>query len=504
MAHARMSASLFFLATGVHTGDRPRGPFPALPRVYGRFRRFVRFICFSRTCRFMPYALRMPMNIKTHLGTICIGALAGSLVACPGPAPEAFDCDAQEEAFRASYADDGVLLPEIPDKNSYPMALVLSEQGINNLLTGVVGGNIPFASDLNLGLVEIKFVPIEAPTISIVKVPNCSRCVLFHVDFSFQLQTGEDPGGAGIGGADVAIPLRLQQNEDGSSSLVAGYELARVDNMTLNTMGFVINDEQRPNIQGLFEILVTEALQEQFGTTELLNFQPWQIGGNEVKVAARQFNIFTDTKVIALAMQTNLDLPKSAALAIGGALPPGIPMAVQMHPALLLGMSQRMITEGEISRSYDDKGNPDPNGLYGVTLESMGPNSIPNSNQLEVDFRVWRTEEGYCGYADAVTTLQLALSDSDEISVTPTDDLRVTGGEGIGEIAATDQELVDKNKNLIETFKRDLSDQVGITVNYKELAVEGSTILFDTLALRVDRDKINIDIDFQVVANEGG
>lgn len=447
------------------------------------------------------------MNNKTSLGTICVAALAGSLCAgltgCPGPEPAAFDCDAQEEAFRASYADDGVLLPEIPDKPSYPMALVLSEQGINNLLLGVVGGNIPFASDLDLGLVQIRFEPLEAPTLSIIKVPNCARCVLFHVDFAFQIQTGEDPGGAGIGAADVAIPLRLQQNEDGSSSLVAGYELARVDNMELNTMGFIINEEQRPNIQGLFEILVTEALQQQFSTTELLRFAPWTIGNNDVKVAARQFNIYTDTKVIALAMQTNLDLPKSAALEIGGALPPGIPMAVQMHPGLLLGMSQRMITEGEISRTYNDRGNPDPKGLYGVTLESLAPNNIPNSKQLEVGFRVWRTQDGYCGYADALTTLQLALSPDDEISVTPTDDLRVTGGEGVGEIAATDKELVDKNKNLIETFKRDLSEQVGITVNYKELAVEGSTILFDTLALRVDRDKIDIDIDFQVVANEG-
>jgi hypothetical protein len=269
-------------------------------------------------------------------------------------------------------------------------------------------------------------------------------------------------------------------------------------------MGFVIDEENRPNIQGLFEILITEALQKQFGTTELLHFDPWTIGSNDVKVAARQFAIYTDTKVIALGLQTNLDLPKTASLEIGGALPMGIPMAVQMHPGLLLGMSQRMITEGEISRTYDDKGNADPKGLYGVTLEALAPNKIPNSKQLEVGFRVWRTQDGYCGYADALTTLQLGLDATDAITVTPTDDLRVTGGEGIGEIAATDQELVDKNKNLIENFKKSLSEQVGITVNYKELAVEGSTILFDTLALRVESDKIDIDIDFQVVANEGG
>lgn len=444
------------------------------------------------------------MNTKIALGALCtagIGALTGG---CPGPEPAAFDCEDQEAAFQASFKDDGVLLPEIPDRNSFPMAMVLSEQGINNLLTGVVGGKVPFASKLSLGLIDIDFTPVTAPVISIEPVPNCSRCVLFSLDFDFQLKDGEDPSGAGSGYAEIAIPLRLQQNEDGSSSLVAGYELATVRRMDLNAQGFVFDEDHFSNIQGAFEILSTEALREQFGTTELLHFEPWTIGGNDVKLAAREFQVFTDTKVISLAMQTNLDLPRSVAVKVGDALPMGVPMVVQMHPGLLLGMSQRMITEGEISRTYNDKGAPDPKGLYGVTLESLRPGGLADTNQLEAGFRVWRTQDGYCGYADAVTTLQVELGEDDEIHVTPTDDLRVTGGEGIGEIAATDQELVDKNKKLVERFKKDLSEQVGITINYKEVGVEGSTIIFDTLALSVAQDAIEILIDFQVVANEGG
>lgn len=444
------------------------------------------------------------MNTKTALGTLCIGALSGGLTACPGPEPAAFDCEDQAAAFEASYKDDGVLLAEIPDRPSFPMAMVLSEQGINNLLTGVVGGKVPFASKLSLGLIDIDFTPVSAPVISIVKVPNCSRCVLFSLDFDFQLKDGEDPSGAGSGYAEIAIPLRLQQNEDGSSSLVAGYEAATVRRMDLNAMGFVFDADHFSNIQGAFEILSTEALREQYGTTELLHFAPWTIGGNDVKLAAREFQVFTDSKVISLGLQTNLDLPRSVSVHVGDKLPEGVPMVVQMHPGLLLGMSQRMITEGEISRTYNDKGEPDPKGLYGVTLESLAPGGIEDSNQLEAGFRVWRTQDGYCGYVDAVTTLKVELGEADAITVTPTDDLRVTGGEGIGEIATSNQELVDKNKKLVERFKSDLSKQVGITINYKEVGVQGSTILFDTLALSVAQDAIEILIDFQVVANEGG
>ncbi len=440
------------------------------------------------------------MKRTTVLGTACIGMLAGALPSCRGEDRE-FDCASQQEAFEAAYADDGILLPEITDDASYPMAMVLSEEGIQRLLNGLVGNDVPFASDLPLGPISIGFAPSSTPVIQIVKVPNCTRCVLFSLDFNFQIEDGGGAAGSGIGSAELAIPLRLEQNDDGSSSLVAGYESATVRDMPLNTLGFDTGDY--PGLEGALEFLATQALREQFKTTELMRFQPWSIGNGEVKLAAREFAIFTESRVISLGMQTNLDLPRGVAVKVGEALPEGVPLQLQMHPGLLLGMSQRMITEGEISRTYNDAGKPDPKGLYGVTLESFRPNNIPGSNLLDVGFRVWRTQEGYCGYADAETNLKLAIENG-AIKVTPTDNLVVTGGQGVGELAEDNEELIEKNKNLVAFFKKDLSEQVGITINYNDVAVPGSNILFDTQALVVERDNINIIIDFEVVAAEDG
>lgn len=446
------------------------------------------------------------MKRKTALRTATIGfagMLAGGLSSCRGDDPE-FDCSAQQDKFEASYADDGILLPDLTVSPSYPMAMVFSEVGIQRLLNGLVGSDVPFASKLNIGPYSLNFFPTATPVIEIVKVPNCAQCVLFSLDFDFQIEAEDgDPGGAGIGQAQLAIPLKLIQNDDGTSDLVAAYDKATVKDMPFNTNG--IDTKDYPGLEGALEILATEALRAQYKTTTLLHFEPWTIGGNDVKLSAQKFAIFTDTKVISLGMQTNLDLPRGVAVEVGRALPMGVPLEVQMHPGLLLGMAQRMITEGEISRSYNDKGKPDPKGLYGVTLDSMVPNKIEGSNILDVGFRVWRTDEGFCGYAIAETSLKLDIDQANNnIKVSPGDDLRVTGGEGVGELAQDNQELIDKNKNLVAEFKKSLGEQVGITLNYNEVGVEGSTILFDTQALVVAQKSIDIIIDFEVVASKDG
>jgi hypothetical protein len=444
------------------------------------------------------------MNRKPSFGAACAAVLSAS--ACDGSCvrgeePE-FDCAAQAEAFEASYADDGKLLPEIPDRQSFPMAMVLSEDGINRLITGVVGGKVPFASTVDLGPVGLQFTPSAEPVIEIAKVPNCARCVKFKVDFYFTLIDNQgEPSGSGIGAAEASFPLSLVQNDDGSSSLVADYSKATIRDMPFTTMGFVSGDY--PGIEGAIEVLATEAIRTQYGTQELLRFQPWTIGNGDVKLAAREFAIYPESKVLALGLQTNLDIPENVSVAVGRELPMGVPMQVQMHPGLLYEMAQRMIVEGAIARTYNDQGQPDPGGLYGMTLEGMSPSDIPGSDLLDVAFRVWRTEEGYCGYADARTELRLGVSPTDDsITVTPTDTLKVTGGAGVGELAATDEELVEKNKKLVDTFKKDLSEQVGITINYNEVGVEGTRILFDTEAVLVKQDSIDIIIDFVVVAAE--
>jgi hypothetical protein len=443
------------------------------------------------------------MNFKTALGTFCLGMLAGcDTASCVrGDDPE-FDCSVQDEAFMADYAGDGQILADIPDVKWFPMAMVLTEEGINRLLTQTVGGKVPFASTVPIGPLSLEFQPTSEPKIRIERVKYCGRCVMFSVDFAFGLLDVDGEGqGSGLGSAEVSIPLSLQQNEDGTSSLIAGYDQATVLDMPFQTMG--IDSQEEPGLQGAFEVLLTEQLRMNYGPTELLRFEPWTIGEGDVKLAAREFAIFYDNRVLSLGFQTNLDLPADFSVRVADSLPAGlpatVPMLIQMHPGLLYGMAQRMIVEGAISRNYNDAGEPDPEGLYGMTLQSMTPNKIPDSNILDVGFRVWRTEDDYCGYADAVTGLKLGLT-GNSISVTPTDRLDVVGGEGVGELAASDEELVAKNKQLVEAFQKDLSEQVGITINYSDLEVDGAEILFDAQAIRVTQNNIDIVMDFQVVA----
>ena len=443
------------------------------------------------------------MNVKTALGTFCLGMLAGcDTASCVRGEDKELDCTVQSAAFEESYKNDGKLLKDIPDRKSYPMAMVLTESGLNRLLTETVEADIPFNSEIPFGPLTLNFNATSDPKIFIERVPYCSRCLVFKVDFSFGLINSDGEGqGSGLGKAVVTIPLSLIQNDDGTSSLMANYDKLTVDDLPFTAMG--IKSEDEPGLQGAFEVLLTEQLRTNYKPTELLRLAPWSIGNGDVQLAARDFQIFHDTKVLSFGLQTNLDLPPEYSVNVASDLPPGlpdtVPMLIQMHPGLLYGMAQRMITEGAISRTYDDAGKPAEDGLYGMTLESMVPNKLPGSNLLDVGFRVWRTADDYCGYADAITELKLSIKDN-TINVTPSGNLRVTGGEGVGELAATDEELVQKNKKLVDTFTQDLSEQVGITINYTDLEIAGANIVFNAAGIAVARNNIDIVIDFLVLA----
>lgn len=454
-----------------------------------------------------------PRHSTALLYTLALGAVACDPTCFRGP-PGELDCTDRAAAFEATAAKEGLLLDAIPDKASFPMALVISEAGIAELLQSVTSDTNPIAGgNLQLFGLNLKIIPNKTEVELTSELDKCSRCVIFSVDFTMEAVTdGGKSQAAGSGTAKTSIPLRLEQLEGDTTALIAGYEELTILDMPLSVMGF--DTGQYPEFKRAVEIRLTELLRAQSSPTELMRFEPWTIGTNSVKVAAKQFAIFPETGVIALGMQTNLDLPKAVALEVGQALPPDRMMAVQMHPGLLFGMAERMMAEGEIPRRYNDDGQPDPEGAQAITLTSMTKSAI-GDNDLDVEFRVWRTqasdpdEAAYCGYADAVSVLRLALTDTDNIqdriTVTPTDELRVLDGEGVGDLYEDNQEYVDDNKDLVEYFKRSLSDQIGLTVNYNELAVEGRNIIFDAKGLTVTANSIDILLDFLVLAApEGG
>ncbi|HEY8375264.1 MAG TPA: hypothetical protein VIK91_02195 [Nannocystis sp.] len=427
---------------------------------------------------------------------------------------EELDCSYYVEAFEKTAEEEGILLDEIPDKPSFPMALAISEAGIAELLKGVTGDKNPVAGgNLKLFGLNLEIIPKKTSVKLTSKLGQCSQCVIFSVDFTVQAITdGGTSQAAGTGSSQTSIPLRLEERDDDTTVLVAAYDEMKILDLNLRVMGF--DTSNYPEFERAVEIKMTELIREQSAPAELMRFQPWTIGTNSVKVAAKRFAIFPDAGVIVLGMQTNLDLPPTAALKIDESIPDNRMMRVQMHPGLLFGMAERMMVEGEIPRRYDDDGKPDENGAQAITLTRLTKNAL-GPTDLDVVFRVWRTkgsvpgEPEYCGYADAVAVLRLGLADTDSledrITVTPTDDLYVLGGRGVGDLYEDNQEYVDDNKDLVDYFKRSLADQIGITVNYNELAVDGQNIIFDAKGLTVSQASIDILLDFLVLAApEGG
>ena len=135
-------------------------------------------------------------------------------------------------------------------------------------------------------------------------------------------------------------------------------------------------------------------------------------------------------------------------------------------------------------------------------IEHVYSVSRPGMAVLTVQFKVWRIDEGYCGYAVAEMPL---LLDTDmaftKVTITP-GDATVVEGEGIGAAAAEEDKLVDDNQELVEEFRTSLSEQVGSTFNYEELDLEGSHILFNTVGVAANPAALETFLEITVLADE--
>jgi hypothetical protein len=441
-------------------------------------------------------------------------AAFGLLAACSGSGDAAgggggcrgedisVDCETRgQEFFRRAEQEVTPLLSPVPDKGPYPVALQLTEEGVRRLLGGAVADQeVPFTGTLPLGPATAAFEPEGDPVIEFADVPGCRNCILFSIDFGITLSSGNNPISSGVGEVKLSIPLRLEADEAaGVSTLIADYSQAEVLDLFLVVYG--INSEEHTTLAGAMKILLTERIQEDFEAVELLDLGTWVIGEGEVRLLARELIVQPDDGKLVLGMQTNLPLPASAGLDLAGPLPGDYPMAVTMDPELFLTMSHRMFDEGEIARRYDDDGNPDPTGPIGVTLTELAGNVLGNP-RLDSEFRVWRIAEGYCGYVDAVMPLDVTINNTRTgIDITPGAATPIAG-EGYGTAALEEQQLVEDNQDLINSFRGDLAAAVGSTINYDSLDLEGSTIVFAVEEVAVDPLAINSYLNFQVYADE--
>ncbi len=412
------------------------------------------------------------------------------------------DCETRgQEFYRRTEQEVTPLLSPVPDRGPFPVALQLTEEGVRRLLgDAVLDQEIPFTGTLPLGFTTATFYPEGDPRIEFSETSRCRNCILLSLDFGIDLTSGDNPISSGPGEVELSIPMRLEADEAaGKSTLVADYSQAKIEDLRVFVYG--IDSDEHPALEGALVVLLTEHIQEEFSAVPLLELGSWAIGQGQVRLLARELVVQPEDGKLVLGMHTNLPLPSGAGLDLAGPIPGDYPMAVSMDTELFLTMSHRMFDEGEIARRYDENGKPDPTGTYGVTLTELAGN-VAGNPQLDSEFRVWRIAEGYCGFVDAVMPLDVKINNTRTgIDIAPGQAVPIAG-EGSGAVALEEAEIVEESQDLIDTFRSDLAEAVGSTINYDSLDLEGSTIVFAVEEVSVDPAAINSYLNFQVYADD--
>ena len=413
-----------------------------------------------------------------------------------------FDCGEQETKFRDVADDEGQLLDPTPQGEPYPVALKFSEEGLNRLLEGVVGQDVPFTGELPFvwfsGPGTLHFEATSTPVIELESLEGCPTCVQYSLDFNVVLiGANGEPEGAGVGSVKFRIPMLLEPDGERATILYADYTKLRVQDLWLSAFG--LETEEHEALVAALGLFMEEKIQENYGKTELLRLDSWEIGNNDVRLLARKLIVFPEDDTLAVAMQSNLPLPPGGGLEINGVMPMGVPMVVDFDIAMFEAMVERLLQEGEIPRVYNEDGEPDEDGNYGVTIDFIR-GAQAGQEFMTSQFKVWRFADGYCGYAVAQMDLDVDFDSTDGISLTPSE-VVVIGGQGSGAVAAQEQDLVEENQDVVDTFRSGVADNLATTINYDALAIEGSSIVFETLEKDVLVDHLEVWIDFFVVAD---
>ena len=452
---------------------------------------------------------RRSLVVRRLLSGVALGGLAATLVGsigCRGD-DKYWDCDYQAEQFDVALNDRNPLLEPIPYGEPYPVAIKFSEEGLNKLLQGVVGQDVPFTGSLPFvwytGPATLEFQATTDPVIELESLEGCPTCVQYSFEFNTQMY-GPDgsPQGAGFGRVKFRIPIELEERGDSATALIADYTRLRVQDLYLNAFG--LETEEHPSLVAALGIFMQDKIQADpsYGRTELLTLDSWEIGNNDVRLLVRKLLVFPEQDTLALAMQSNLPLPVGGGLEITGEMPMGVPMVVDFDIAMFESMIRRLMEEGEIPQIYNEDGEPDPDGNYGITLDSI-QGGAEGQELMTCQFKVWRFAEGYCGHVLATMDLEVDLDEGSGVTISA-GEAAILSGQGSGSVLEQEEDFVEENQSLIDGFRDDVASNLGTTINYDALAIEGSNIVFETLAKDVLVDHLETWIDFFVVeAPEG-
>jgi hypothetical protein len=160
-----------------------------------------------------------------------------------------------------------------------------------------------------------------------------------------------------------------------------------------------------------------------------------------------------------------------------------VPMTLDFDIAMFQAMVERMLQEGEIPRVYDEDGNPDEDGNYGVTLDHI-VGAAEGQEFMTTEFKVWRfagdSNGDRCGYLVAAMDLDVDLVEGQGV-VLNAGEVAVIEAFGSVALVEDNQQIVDDNQKVVETFRSGVAENLATTINYDALQIEGSNIVFETL-----------------------
>lgn len=415
-----------------------------------------------------------------------------------------FDCNEQTSALEQTEAAQGILLEELPkfegvpeEDRAYPMALVLNTDAINTLLAAVLDQELPpIKQDLG-GLLEIEVQP-ALPLIQIGQNND------FLAGLDMEVQVGNDFLGHtnGTAAAMMRLPVELAPQSDRETSFMARMDQAEFLNIELGIGGLSTSDSRL--VSDFLADLATDILQDEYGATEVTSVKSWELGDGDMLLSAQGLRISGAENTILIGLGSNVQTSSEGMfqpneLAGQATIPGDAQVGLHIHPSLLLGVTQRLMTEGHIERSYDEDGAADQEGDHQVTIMHMGLGEMAEGDEvssvsapLTTDFRIWRTGGGLCGFADISSSLSAQVTGS-EITV-DVSDLSVTDGEGVGAFFA-------EASWLAGDFIDALTDQLSLTLNYREFAVEGDggMVVPEANALTLNGTGISVYLDLTTI-----
>lgn len=400
-------------------------------------------------------------RIRHFIASLTAASASLALAGCLGlgGGGGGFDCEAQSTAFDETASSQGQVQSSVPDDGPFPMAMVLSSDAINTMLTALLDQDLPEISDNTLAPLKITFAP-QLPQVQIAAVEGCPSCIFSSLDFDIRVDTGILGAFNGAGSVTMSLPVALAPIDNSQTGLMAMMDQATFVDLSLEVGDLSTRDVVL--VEELLEDLATEYVRSEFGSLEVLRLDSWKVGDDDMVLAARGPMIFPEQGTVVLGLHTNLILPSATTIEEQATLPVGSQLGLQIHPDLLLTAMQRLLNIGEIPQEYDADGNVDQRGDHQVTLSAM---RAADGDKLNTSFRIWRTGGGLCGFADVSSDMSLRINSS--FVELEAENFKVDGGEGIGEL------LADASSSWIASdFMSALTEQMALTINYREFGVE--------------------------------